>query len=96
MYDILAVRQQVFILEQKCLYLDVDGRDKEALHLFGSVSDEIGAYARVLPPNTRYVEPSIGRVLVVESARGEGLGRQLIGRCLEKGVVARIGVTEGV
>ena len=84
-YDILAVRQQVFVLEQKCLYLDVDGRDKEALHLFGSNdADEIVAYARLLPPNTRYVEPSIGRVLVVESARDEGLGRELIARCLEK------------
>lgn len=92
-YDILALRQRVFILEQKCLYLDADGRDKEALHLFGCVcetslkencSKEILAYARLLPPNTRYVEPSIGRVLVTESARGKGLGQRLIWLCLEK------------
>lgn len=83
-YDILAVRQQVFVLEQKCLYLDVDGRDRTALHLFGGNDEaDILAYARVLPPHTRYVEPSIGRVLVVESARGTGLGRELIRRCLE-------------
>ena len=62
-----------------------NGRDQAALHLFGSNdSDEIVAYARLLPPNTRYAEPSIGRVLVVESARGQGLGRELIQRCLEK------------
>ena len=84
-YDILAVRQQVFVLEQKCLYLDVDGRDRQALHLFGSNgSNQIVAYARLLPPNTRYVEPSIGRVLVVEAGRGQGWGRELIARCLEK------------
>lgn len=89
-YDILLLRQQVFVLEQKCLYLDTDGRDQKALHLFGcSVSNnsepaEIMAYARLLPPCTRYVEPSIGRVLVVESARRHGLGKQLIQRCLEK------------
>ncbi|MGB3767713.1 MAG: GNAT family N-acetyltransferase [Phormidesmis sp.] len=91
-YDILAVRQQVFVLEQKCLYLDVDGRDSAALHLFGcNNSDEIMAYARLLPPNTRYAEPSIGRVLVVEAARGEGLGQELIRRCLEKCELAYTG-----
>ena len=92
-YGILALRQQVFVLEQECLYLDVDGRDAEALHLFGCVGEDsleedrannIVAYARLLPPNTRYAEPSIGRVLVVESARGGGLGKGLIVRCLEK------------
>lgn len=85
LYDILAVRQQVFVLEQKCLYLDVDGCDREALHLLGNNrANQIVAYARLLPPNTRYAEPSIGRVLVVKSARRTGLSRELIERCLEK------------
>ncbi|MGB3298719.1 MAG: GNAT family N-acetyltransferase [Phormidesmis sp.] len=88
-YKMLAVRQQVFVLEQKCLYLDADGLDNTAWHLFGyplsnSSSDEPMAYARLLPPHTRYKEPSIGRVLVQKAARGTGLGRELITQCLEK------------
>ena len=83
-YDILAARQKVFVLEQKCLYLDVDGRDRQALHLSDCANSKIVAYARLLPPNTQYAEPSIGRVLVLKPARGQGLGRELIQRCLEK------------
>ncbi|KPQ37411.1 MAG: ElaA protein [Phormidesmis priestleyi Ana] len=84
-YEMLAVRQQVFVVEQDCLYLDADGRDSNAWHLFGyDPHQQLIAYARLLPPNTRYPEPSIGRVLVRKAARGHGLGRQLITLCLEK------------
>ena len=81
----LAVRQQVFMVEQACLYLDADGLDIQAWHLLGAASDgALIAYARLLPPHTRYSEPSIGRVLVAKSARGRGLGRMLLTRCLEQ------------
>ncbi len=84
-YEMLAVRQQVFVVEQACLYLDADGLDNEAWHLFGyDPSEALIAYARLLPPQTRYEEPSIGRVLVCKAARGVGVGRELISRCLRK------------
>ena len=84
-YGMLAVRQQVFVVEQACLYLDADGLDSLAWHVFGyDPSGRLAAYARLLPPETRYKEPSIGRVLVCKPARGVGIGRELISRCLEK------------
>lgn len=84
-YEILALRQNVFVLEQKCLYLDVDGLDIHAWHLCGrNHAGALVAYARLLPPRLKYSEPSIGRVLVGKTARGLGLGRQLMSLCLEK------------
>ncbi|MEM9088933.1 MAG: GNAT family N-acetyltransferase [Cyanobacteria bacterium P01_F01_bin.53] len=84
-YEMLAMRQQVFVVEQRCPYQDFDSLDQDAWHLLGrSEPDKIAAYARLLAPDTRYPEPSIGRVLVCQLARGRGLGRQLIGHCLEK------------
>ena len=85
MHEILAVRQSVFVLEQHCFYQDADEFDLLSWHLIGR--DErgvIAAYARLCFPNTKYQEPAIGRVLVVKSARGKGLGKQLIQRCLRK------------
>jgi ElaA protein len=84
-YEMLAVRQQVFVVEQECLYLDADGLDAQAWHLFGcNPLGELIAYARILPPNTRYQEPSIGRVLICKAARGRGIGHELMTQCLRK------------
>lgn len=85
MYAILSIRQQVFIVEQDVQCLDADGLDIDAWHIFSQSKDgEIMAYARLLAPHTRHLEPSIGRVLVRKSARGGGIGRQLLSFCLEK------------
>ncbi len=82
--NIFAARQQVFALEQHCIYLDVDGHDEDAWHLAAWPDDARGplAYARVLDPGNKYAEPSIGRVLTVERARGTGLGRELVARAI--------------
>ncbi|MEM7066527.1 MAG: GNAT family N-acetyltransferase [Cyanobacteria bacterium P01_B01_bin.77] len=79
LYDILRARQQVFIIEQTCIYPDLDGADLSCWHLMGTM-DKAGvvAYLRVLPPTEQRAEPAIGRVLVTPSARGQGLGRQLL------------------
>ncbi|MEL6491416.1 MAG: GNAT family N-acetyltransferase [Cyanobacteria bacterium J06621_3] len=75
----------MFVIEQNVQCLDADGLDIDAWHIFSqSKAGEIVAYARLLAPHTRYPEPSIGRVLVRKSARGEGIGHQLVSFCLEK------------
>jgi ElaA protein len=82
-YSILAARAAVFVVEQDCPYQDVDGLDFDALHVTARDGEgAVMAYARILPPSTRFAEPSIGRVLTTGPARGTGLGRALMERCL--------------
>jgi ElaA protein len=82
LYQLLAQRQQVFVLEQQCLYDDFDGLDLEAHHLLGwRVIDgrrELAAYLRCLAPGAKYTEMSLGRVLTAQAARGAGIGRELV------------------
>ena len=82
--NIYAARQQVFALEQQCIYLDVDGYDEAAYHLAAwSPGERLPlAYARLLDPGQKYAEASIGRVLTGTAARGCGLGRELVRRML--------------
>jgi ElaA protein len=82
---IYMARQQVFAIEQQCIYLDVDGYDQAAHHLAAwSPTDSLPlAYARLIDPGVKYAEPSMGRVLTVGAARGIGLGRELIQRVIE-------------
>jgi ElaA protein len=87
LYEVLAQRQQVFILEQTCLYPDMDGLDLEAHHLLGwrieNGKRELAAYLRILAPGAKYTEMSIGRVLTTPAARGSGAGRELLARGIE-------------
>jgi ElaA protein len=82
LYSILAARQQVFVLEQQCLYPDMDGLDQDAHHLIGwrTIDDrrQIVAYLRCLAPGAKYAEMSLGRVLTTANNRGSGLGRELL------------------
>lgn len=79
LYEILALRQRVFVLEQTCLYNDLDGLDDRCDHLWTRGPDgAIAAYLRILPPGLTFPEPSLGRVIVAASARGTGAGRALM------------------
>lgn len=82
LYAVLYQRQQVFVLEQQCLYPDIDGYDLAAHHLLGWRSAdgkrELVAYLRCLAPGAKYEEMSLGRVLTTQAARGGGIGRQLV------------------
>lgn len=87
-HDLLALRQQIFVVEQACLYVDADGLDPGAHHLLvrDARRGELIAALRVLGPGARFAERSIGRVVVRASARGTGLGRALMHealRCIE-------------
>jgi len=78
LYQIMAVRQEVFVVEQNCPYLDADGYDDRALHLCGVWEGNIVAYARIFPPKIKYPEASIGRVLTTNHVRGKGIGKELM------------------
>ena len=84
LYDALALRCQVFILEQ-VPYLDPDGIDRQAWHLLGR--DDAGvlqAYLRAVDPGVKYPEPSLGRVVTAPALRGTGLGRRLLAEGLRR------------
>lgn len=83
-YTILCVRQKVFVLEQECLYLDADGKDRKSFHLMGMSGKELVAYARIVEPGVSYPEVSIGRILSSESARGTGAGMGLMNQALTR------------
>jgi ElaA protein len=78
-YDMLALRAKVFILEQGP-YLDPDGADRHAWHLLGRdvTSNVLSAYLRVLEPGVKFDDASIGRVVVDAGLRGQGIGHQLV------------------
>ena len=78
LYKIIQLRQAVFIVEQDCPYLDVDGEDMLCFHLCGYQDNELVAYVRVFPPNTTQQETVIGRVITAKSIRGQGWGRPLM------------------
>lgn len=86
LYELLALRQEVFIVEQNCPYLDCDGKDQESYHFCGR--DEQGklvCYTRLLPKGLAYEEyASIGRVLSSASVRSTGAGRELMRQSIDK------------
>lgn len=79
LYDIVALRTAVFIVEQRCAYQDCDGIDRVSHHLWTRGADgAIAAYLRVVPPSVKYAEPSLGRIATASGARGTGLGRAIV------------------
>ena len=82
LYEILRARQEIFAVEQACVYQDLDGKDQYSWHLTGwdseSEAPALLAYLRLVPPGKKYPEPSIGRVLTRQSVRGTGVGRELM------------------
>ncbi len=83
LYAMLQLRTEVFVIEQNCLFQDIDGADDQAMHLLGSQDvagqgEQLVAYARLFPAGIKFAEASIGRVVTRASARGAGLGHVLI------------------
>jgi ElaA protein len=83
LYNILQLRNEVFIVEQNCVYKDPDGKDQSAWHLMAIEDDKLIAYTRILPPGVSYNNPAIGRVVTSSSKRRSGLGRELMKRSIE-------------
>jgi len=82
LYEILRVRAEVFVVEQTCIYQDLDLKDKKAYHLFCENNGEIVAYLRILDKGVSYPEISIGRVLTRETNRRTGLAREMMQKAI--------------
>ena len=78
LYNILQLRSEVFVVEQDCVYQDVDFKDQKSLHVFGSNNDKIVAYTRIFKPGDYFENASIGRVVVAVSERKYGFGHDLM------------------
>ena len=84
LYAILALRAEVFVVEQNCPYQDVDGKDLKSLHVCGySENGELYAYARLVKPGVSYDEWSIGRVITSPRVRRTGTGEALMQTCMD-------------
>ena len=83
LYAFLRLRSEIFVVEQDCVYLDLDGYDDKCLHLWKEQNGQMVAYTRILPAGVYYPEASIGRVVVHMSQRGTDLGKELMRRSEE-------------
>ncbi|KQB98778.1 GNAT family N-acetyltransferase [Pedobacter sp. Hv1] len=83
LFDILHLRCEVFIVEQNCVYQDIDGKDKKSFHLMAWNGNELVAYTRLVPPGISFEEASIGRVITSPRYRGLGVGITLIEKSIE-------------
>ena len=78
LYEILQLRSEVFVVEQDCVYQDLDGKDQKALHVIGEKNGKIIAYTRLFNSGQYFETPSIGRVVVKDTERKFGYGHDLI------------------
>ena len=83
LYEVLQLRSEVFVVEQACIFQDLDGADDQATHLLGRSGGQLMAYARCFPAGVKYAEASIGRVITRRSARASGVGHVLMQRAID-------------
>ena len=92
LYQILQLRSEVFVVEQNCVYQDIDGKDEKALHVMGMHDGILVAYARLFKPGDYFEQASIGRVIVKSVYRDQKWGHDLMTEAL-KGIEACFGST---
>ena len=78
LYQILRLRTEVFVVEQNCVYQDIDNKDQNAIHLYCKENDKIVAYTRIFKAGYYYENPSIGRVVVSKKNRGKDIGKKIM------------------
>ena len=78
LYEVLQLRSEVFVVEQDCVYQDIDFKDQKALHVLGYKNEKLVAYTRIFKPGDYFDESSIGRVVVQQNERKYGYGHDLM------------------
>jgi ElaA protein len=78
LYAILQLRNEVFVVEQNCVFQDADDKDQDSFHLMGFLNNKLVAYTRLAPSGISYEQPSIGRVVTSPSVRKIGAGKELM------------------
>ncbi|RYH76247.1 GNAT family N-acetyltransferase [Flavobacteriaceae bacterium 144Ye] len=78
LYDILQLRSKVFVVEQDCVYQDIDGKDQKALHVLGYKNNVVVAYTRIFKPGDYFEKASIGRVVVAKKERQHKYGYDIM------------------
>jgi ElaA protein len=84
LYAILRLRTEVFVVEQNCVFQDMDNKDQQSYHLMGWQDDLLAAYTRLVPPGVSYELPSIGRVVTSPAVRRGGMGKLLMEKSIEE------------
>lgn len=84
LYAILRLRSEVFVVEQNCVFQDMDNKDQQCHHMMGWKGNLLAAYTRLVPPGVSYEQASIGRVVTSPLARGGGLGKTLMEKSMEE------------
>ena len=78
LYAVLQLRNEVFVVEQNCVFQDADNKDQYCYHLMGWQQNDLIAYSRIVPPKISYSESSIGRIVTSPKARKTGAGKKLV------------------
>jgi ElaA protein len=78
LYQLLQLRTEVFVVEQDCVYQDMDDKDQKAIHILGYVNDQLAAYTRIFKPGDYFDQSSIGRVVVSPLYRGKSYGKEIM------------------
>lgn len=84
LYNILQLRSEVFVVEQDCVYQDIDGKDRESIHVLGFEKNELIAYTRCFAPKKYFEQASIGRVIVKEKFRKYGFGHSILAASIQE------------
>ena len=83
LYSIVQLRNEVFVVEQNCVFQDADNKDQNSWHLMGFNNNKLFAYTRLVPPGEIYEQPSIGRVVTSSSVRRSGAGTELMKQSID-------------
>lgn len=84
LYDIIKLRNEVFVVEQNCVFQDADDKDQNCYHLLGLIEKDLAAYARLVPAGVSYDKISIGRVITSPAYRRSGAGRALMKQAIKE------------